>query len=56
MRNLIILAAVGSLAACAAEEPPSVSAETIEAAVDHAQLQGQSASAPAPKRAEERLQ
>jgi hypothetical protein len=55
MRLLIGLAAAGFLAACAAEEPPSVSAETIEAAVEHAQLERERAAAPEPKQAEERL-
>ena len=55
MRFLIGLAGSGLLAACAAEEPPSVSAETIEAAVEHAQLERERAAAPEPKQAEERL-
>jgi hypothetical protein len=55
MRKLFGLAIAGSLAACAAEEPPGVSAEKIEAAAEHAQLEVERAATPAPKQAEERL-
>jgi hypothetical protein len=33
------MAVAGLLAACAAEDPPQVSPETVEAAVEHAQLE-----------------
>ncbi|HEX8309010.1 MAG TPA: hypothetical protein VF645_11405 [Allosphingosinicella sp.] len=52
-RNLLGLAIAGSLTACAAEEPPGVSAEKIEAAADHAQLEVERAAAAAPRRASE---
>ena len=55
MRTLFGLAIAGSLAACAAEEPPGVSAETVEAAADHAQLQVERTAAPAPRQSEEKL-
>lgn len=51
MRNAIGLAFAGLLAACGVEQPPSVSAETVEAAVEHAQLESERATAPAQKRA-----
>lgn len=51
MRNAFALAVVGFLAACAGEDTPSVSPETVEAAVEHAQLESERAVAPAPKRA-----
>lgn len=53
MRNALGLAVAGLLAACAMEEPPSVSPETVEAAVEHAQLESERATVPAPKRGSE---
>ena len=53
MRNAIASAVAGMLAACAVEEPPRVSAETVEAAVEHAHLELERATAPSPKRASE---
>lgn len=53
MRNALGFALSGFLAACAVEEPPSVSPETVEAAVEHAQLELERATAPAPKSASE---
>lgn len=53
MRSAFGLAAAGLLAACAVEEPRSVSPETVEAAVEHAQLELERATAPAAKRASE---
>jgi hypothetical protein len=50
MRNALGLAAALLAAACAAEEPPRVSPETVEAAVEHAQLELERAPAPAPER------
>jgi hypothetical protein len=55
MRNLSGIAIALSLAACASEEPPGVSAETVEAAAEHAQLQAERAAASAPSQAGERL-
>jgi len=49
MRNASGLAVVGFLSACAAEEPPHVSRETIQAAIDHAHLQLERATAPPPE-------
>lgn len=53
MRNALGLAAAGFLAACAVEEPPRVSAETIEAAVEHAHLQAERVTARASRAADE---
>lgn len=53
MRNALGLAVAGFLAACAAEKPPGVSPETIEAAVEHAHLELERATVRAPKRASE---
>lgn len=53
MRNAFGLAVAGFLAACAAEEPPGVSRETVEAAVEHAHMELERATAPASKRASE---
>lgn len=53
MRNALGLAVAGFLAACAAEEPPSVSPETVEAAVEHAHLELERATGSEPKRASE---
>lgn len=50
MRNALGLAAVAFLAACAVEEPPGVSPETVEAAVEHAHLELERATGPEPKR------
>lgn len=51
MRNALGLAVAGLLAACGVEQPPSVSPETVEAAVDQAQLESERAAAPASERA-----
>lgn len=53
MRNALGLAVAGFLAACAVEDPPSVSPEMVEAAVEQAQLESERAIAPAPKRTSE---
>jgi hypothetical protein len=53
MRNALGLAVAGFLAACSVEDPPSVSPETVEAAVEHAQLESERATASAPERTSE---
>ena len=55
MRNLLGLAIAVSLVACAAEEPPGVSAEKIEAAARHAQLEVERPASSEPRQAGEKL-
>ncbi|HEX8125209.1 MAG TPA: hypothetical protein VF548_06470 [Allosphingosinicella sp.] len=55
MRNALALGVAGLLAACASEKPPEVSAEAVEAAVEHAHLELERATAPTPARASERV-
>lgn len=50
MREAVALAVAGFLAACAAEDPPKVSPEVVEAAVEHAHLELERATRPAPDR------
>lgn len=52
MRNALAIAFAGLLAACAAENPPKVSPEAVEAAVEHARLEMERA-APGAKPASE---
>lgn len=47
MRNALILFVAALLAACAAELPPQVDPEAVEAAVEHAHLELERATAPA---------
>lgn len=49
MRAALAMAVAGLLAACTAEDPPQVSPETVEAAVDHAQLEMERAVGPVGK-------
>jgi len=53
MRHAFGLAVAGLLAACAAETPPHVSSETVEAAVEHARLESERATGKTPAPASE---
>lgn len=54
MRKALLILLGASLAACASEVPPQVDAEAVEAAVEHARLEMERATAPSANAASEK--